>query len=83
MTDENESIEEMVNGHSSNLNGGEMEKSAENERVSEYFAQPQVPRLEAIIYAEFDNNIGRVVKYQVFFAFLAKNLIISAVISDF
>lgn len=31
------------------------------------FFEPQPPRLKAIIYAEFDNEIGRVVKYQVIF----------------
>lgn len=34
------------------------------------FFEPQLPRLKAIIYAEFDNEIGRVIKYQVSFFYI-------------
>lgn len=30
-----------------------------------YFLEPEPPKLQAIIYAEFDNDIGRVIRYQV------------------
>lgn len=33
--------------------------------MTHHFFEPQAPRLEAIVYAEFDNKIGRVIKYQV------------------
>lgn len=37
----------------------------ENNAINAYFNKPKIPKLDAIIYAEFDNDIGRVVKYQV------------------
>lgn len=33
--------------------------------MDQSFFEPQPPKLEAIIFAEFDNEIGRIVKYQV------------------
>ena len=38
----------------------------ENNAINAYFNKPKIPKLDAIIYAEFDNDIGRVVKYQVY-----------------
>jgi hypothetical protein len=50
------------NGHSSETTTS---SGALKVGISEYFAEPEIPKLEAIIYAEFDNDKGRVIKYQV------------------
>jgi len=34
-------------------------------RIEHDFFEAEAPKLEAIIYAEFDNDIGRVMRYQV------------------
>lgn len=33
--------------------------------MDQSFSDPEPPKLEGIIFAEFDNDIGRVIKYQV------------------
>jgi len=46
-------------------------KSLPNETTSSaaerYFQAPELPKLRAIVFAEFDNDIGRVLRFQVFF----------------
>uniref|UniRef100_A0A914NPS2 Uncharacterized protein n=1 Tax=Meloidogyne incognita TaxID=6306 RepID=A0A914NPS2_MELIC len=45
-------------------------KSLPNETTSSaaerYFQAPELPKLRAIVFAEFDNDIGRVLRFQVF-----------------
>ena len=44
--------------------------------MNKFFAELEVPKLEAIIFAEFDNEIGRVIKYQVIINVIVQKLIL-------
>lgn len=44
--------------------------------MDQSFFEPQPPKLKAIIFAEFDNEIGRVIKYQVIFYILNLKILI-------